>query len=132
MESSQTRKWNKSKNVFFRMAANFFVWLSRKTGRTYNELNVLMYFGIVPFSWAFILDFQMGWGYFSIGFFCFTAGVLVAARDFSTFADHAFKRSVEFLLFFNRYGSNYERTSVVICVVLPIIVYILLVCLILF
>jgi ABC-type nickel/cobalt efflux system permease component RcnA len=127
MLPEHTRKKNKSKNLFFRWVANFFVWLSRKTGKSYNEMNVVVYFGIIPFSWALLLDFLLNWGYFSIGFVCFTLGVAISVKDFNTFADNTFRRSVEFLLFFNRYGSTYERSSVLICALLPIMVYILLI-----
>lgn len=131
IDSDYTRKKNKSPNLFFRWVANFFLWLSRKTGRTYNEINVIVYFGIIPFSWALLLDILLSVGYFSVGLLGFAFGVTVSVNKFSTFADKVFKRSVQFLLYFNRFGSSYERSSVLICVIIPITIYVLLIYLVL-
>jgi len=38
-----------------------------------------------------------------------------------------FEASVRFLLWFQRIGWNYEVSSVIICVIIPIIIYILLI-----
>ncbi|ERM80993.1 hypothetical protein P872_11950 [Rhodonellum psychrophilum GCM71 = DSM 17998] len=66
-----------------------------------------------------------------IAFVIFTIGFFVGCRDFKTYSDWLFAKSVSFLNYFNRYGSNYFASSVWICVSLPILVYGLLLFLIL-
>ncbi|MFM8918342.1 MAG: hypothetical protein ACKOGP_11475, partial [Bacteroidota bacterium] len=60
---------------------------------------------------------------FTFGFSCFTLGVLAGCGRFSRYCDHIFDKSVKFLLYFNRVGSNYTATSVWVCVALPLAVY---------
>jgi len=122
-EPVQIRRMNNSQNLLFRWVANFFVWISKTTGRTYNEINVVMYFGFVPMSYMILLDCLYGWLYFSTGYLSFVLGISVAIENLNSFSNRIFRRSVDFLLLFNRIGSNYEVSSVIICVLLPIIIY---------
>ena len=39
-------------------------------------------------------------------------------------SDWAFRKSVDFLLWFKRIGWNYVVSSVIICVIIPILVYV--------
>lgn len=50
-------------------------------------------------------------------------GLLLIRRDFRTLSESLFRKSVDFLPLFDRMGSNYVVSSVVICVVLPLLVY---------
>ena len=43
---------------------------------------------------------------------------------FREWSDWAFIRSVVFLNYFNRWGGNYVLNSVIICVLVPILIYI--------
>lgn len=42
---------------------------------------------------------------------------------FHEWCDWAFMRSVDFLNYFNHWGGNYVLNSVIICVVIPVLVY---------
>ena len=56
---------------------------------------------------------------------CIWIGIFIATHNFfSVWCDWAFKDSVDFLNWFNRWGGNYVLNSVIICVVIPILVYI--------
>ncbi|MFM7903430.1 MAG: hypothetical protein ACKPAD_15785 [Bacteroidota bacterium] len=92
-------------------------------GRTYNEMNVIVYYGIIPLSWVLMIDYILSIHWFTFGFSCFTLGVLAGCGRFSRLFDHIFDKSVKFLLSFNRVGSNYTATSVWVCVALPLAVY---------
>lgn len=43
---------------------------------------------------------------------------------FRKWSDWAFMRSVDFLNFFNRWGGNYVLNSVIICVIVPMLIYV--------
>ncbi len=95
-------------------------------GRTYNEMNVIVYYGIIPLTWVLMLDYILSFHWFTFGFLCFVVGVLTTCGNFTTFCDRVFEKSVDFLLAFDRLGSNYTSTSVWICVAVPFLVYLVL------
>lgn len=111
----------------FQLTANSLVWLARKTGRTYNEINVLIYYGLIPLSYCVLLDLLWGVHYLKLVFLSFCVGIVIGTPDFKSFSDRLFKRSVQFLNYFNRFGSNYELSSVLICLLLPLTIYAILI-----
>ncbi len=109
--------------VIFKIVANSLKFIGRKTNLTYNEINILIYYFIIPFTWLCLLDIIFNLHYFKIGFVIFTLGFSVGCRNFKTYSDWLFDKSVTFLNYFNKYGSNYIASSVWICVSLPIAIY---------
>jgi hypothetical protein len=107
----------------FKIVANSLLFIGRKTGLTYNEINIIVYYFGIPFSWLCLLDLLFNFHYFKITFAIFTLGFIVGCRDFKTYSDLLFKKSVSFLNYFNKFGSNYVASSVWICVSLPIAIY---------
>lgn len=99
---------------------------------SYFEVNILVYYILVPLSWCFLLDWYLGMYYFTAGFVLLWISVLFIYRDFARLSKRMYKKSVGFLLLFNRFGSNYLLSSVVICVGIPLVVYGVLVNLVLF
>ncbi len=95
------------------------------TGLTYNEVNIIVYYMLIPLSWAVMIDyitmmpiltpmFIIGW-------------VIFLWKDpmrFQDRCDWAFKKSVDFLLYFKKIGWNYIVSSVIICVVVPVLIYV--------
>jgi len=118
-------------NLIFKLVANALSIIGRKTGLTYNEVNIIVYYFIIPFSWLCLLDIILNFHYFEIAFVIFTLGFIVGCRNFKTYSDWLFDKSVSFLNTFNKYGSNYIASSVWICVSLPIVIYAILIYLIL-
>ena len=122
----------------FAVVAIALEWMARKLHITYNEINVIVYYWLIPMSWTLLLDYKLGSKIDVIGnqgFFpvltlmlCSAwAGILLANyRFFRKWCDYVFKASQVFLCLFNRWGGNYVLNSVVICVVLPLIIYIII------
>ena len=92
-------------------------------GRTYNEMNVIVYYGIIPLSWMLMIDYVFSIHWFTFGFTCFVLGVLSSCGRFAHYCDKVFAKSVDFLLAFNRFGFNYTSVSVWICVAVPLAIY---------
>ncbi|SDZ29697.1 hypothetical protein SAMN05444412_109154 [Rhodonellum ikkaensis] len=118
-------------NKIFKIIAKLLSFIADKTKLTYNEINIIVYYLLIPFSWLCLLDIIFNFHHLKIAFVIFTIGFFVGCRDFKTYSDWLFAKSVSFLNYFNRYGSNYFASSVWICVSLPILVYGLLLFLIL-
>ena len=115
-----------SMNRVFNTVAKALRSLSRLTGFTYNEINVLLYYFIIPFSWLILIDSILHLNYFKLAGFIFCIGFYAVCRDFEKYSDWLFFKSVIFLNSFNRFGSNYKKSSVWICVSLPILIYTIL------
>jgi len=115
-----------STNQVFDTVAQALRTLARLTGFTYNEINVLLYYFIIPFTWMILLDNILQVQYFKLAGFIFCIGFYAGCRDFRKYSDWLFFKSVIFLNFFNRFGSNYIKSSVWICLSLPILIYTIL------
>lgn len=109
--------------LFYRVASDL-DGIARKTGLTYNEINILVYYLVIPLSWTVLFDIGLK--------LPLTTPILLASwcviwiakrRHFKKWCDKTFDKSVRFLLFFKRIGWNYELASVIICVILPLLVY---------
>ena len=116
------RRW--TSDGIFALVRDALLFISQVTGRTYFEINIIVYFIMIPCSWLVMLDMIIGTRggvtfLFLLGWLCF----LCLRKDFRTFSEWLFRKSVDFLLFFDRFGSNYVVSSVLICVVLPMLIY---------
>jgi len=88
-------------------------------GLTYEEINVLVYFILVPVPYLYILDIKIGGHYLILGFLVFAAAVGFCVRPFSRLSSILFSRSVRLLESFHAVGLNYVQASVVTCVIVP-------------
>jgi hypothetical protein len=114
-------------NFIFKIVAKSLSYIGSKTGLTYTQINILVYYFVIPFTWLCLLDIICSFHYFKIGFAIFTIGFTVGCRNFKSYSDWLFDKSVLFLNYFNKYGSNYVSSSVWICVSLPIVIYAILI-----
>lgn len=122
----------------FALVAAGLVWMARKMHLSYNAVNVLVYYWLVPATWTFMIDWKLDCQIATFayeGFFpMFTTllcsawiGIILATMMFfDKWCDLIFNLSVDFLNYFNRWGGNYVLNSVVICVAIPIIIYTIL------
>lgn len=113
-------------NTIFRIVAGILLAIAKITGLTYNQINIIVYYFIIPFSWFWLLDIIFQIHFLKVAFIGGILGFFIGCRDFKSYSDWLFKKSVLFLKYFNRFGSNYVLTSVLLCVVFPIIIYVLL------
>lgn len=99
--------------------------IAKLTGSTYNEVNIIVYYLLIPLSWTVMIDYLTKLPFLSPMFVL--AWIVFLLKDpmkFRDRSDWAFMKSVDFLLWFKKIGWNYVVSSVIICVVIPILVYI--------
>ena len=99
--------------------------IAKFTGATYNEVNIVLYYLLIPLSWMIMIDYLTNLPFLTPMFVM--AWIIFLWKDKMRFrerCDWIFSKSVEFLLWFKRIGWNYVVSSVVICVVIPILIYI--------
>ena len=99
--------------------------IAKLTGSTYNEVNIIVYYFFIPLSWTVMIDYLTKLPFLTPMFVL--AWIIFLWKDTMKFRDRcdwAFQKSVDFLLWFRRIGWNYIVSSVIICVVVPIIIYI--------
>ena len=107
----------------FDSVAETLLGIARKTGLTYNEVNILVYYLLIPLTWAIMLDFILRKPITTPLLLLAWMGVFVATRGrFRQWCDKAFVLSQQFIRFFG----EYVKYSVVICVIVPIIIYFIL------
>ena len=111
-------------NFIFWLTANSLNQIAKWTGMTYNEINIIVYYLIIPLTWTVMLDLIIGFPVFTTLLAAAWIYIFYRTRHyFSRWCDIGFKKSRDFLLWFKRIGWNYEVSSVIICVVVPIIIY---------
>ena len=108
----------------FQIVAGVLYKIAQATGLTYNEINIIVYYLVVPLTWTVMIDILIKAPITTI--LLFTAWIVIFTvhyNDFRHWCDWALDKSVDFLLWFKRIGWNYVVSSVIICVVVPIIIY---------
>ncbi|MBK1884528.1 hypothetical protein JIN85_19080 [Luteolibacter pohnpeiensis] len=110
-------------NLVFRIVADGLNWIASVTGFTYNEINIIVYYIILPFIYVALVDRILKKHFFKIAYAIVWVVLIVFIPNFRAFSDTLFQASVDFLLFFGYVGLNYVAASVVICVILPGLVF---------
>ncbi|MGH1388147.1 hypothetical protein [Kordia sp.] len=114
-------------NTIFDYTYKILMTISNSTGFTYKEINIIVWFIIIPLSWMLLLDKIYQRRLFTILFSLLVAVVILFIPNFTEFCDWSFQKSVDFLNVFNDVGSNYVASSVIICVLIPIVIYVILI-----
>ena len=109
--------------AIFELVENLLSGISNFTGFSYKEINIIVYYIIIPFTWMILIDKMLKFHYLKIIYGLATIFTLVMIKDFSIFSDWLFLKSVAFLLFFG----DYIVSSVMICVFLVILIYSILI-----
>lgn len=97
-------------------------WCEAQTGFSYREINIIVFYILIPYLFCTLLDLYFKYHRFKIYFtilLCFAAFLI---QDFKQFSSWAFDKSVFFLNWFSIIGLNYTEASVVICVFFPLLV----------
>lgn len=63
--------------LIFMKVAGILTILAKKTKVTYKEINIIVYFFIIPFSYLVLLDVLFQFHYLKIAFLVFTAGFFI-------------------------------------------------------
>ena len=113
-------------NAVFYVVAKSLNWIASATGFTYNEINVIAYYILLPFVYVVLIDRLIHKHVLKICYVLAWLSVLCFVGNFTEFSDLMFKSSVDFLLLFSAVGLNYVAASVVICVILPALVFVVL------
>ena len=98
-------------------------WCAAVTGFTYNEVNIIVFYMIIPFVYAAMLDGIIRRHWLKIAVVAAWVVTLLAIPSFTVFCDRFFALSVAFLLLFSHVGLNYTAASAVICVILPLLAF---------
>lgn len=94
--------------------------IASATHFTYNEINIIVYYLVIPLTWCIMLDFIIHMPLFTPLWLLFWVIIAIIHRnDFSRWCDKLFVLSQRFILFFG----EYVKYSVIICVIIPIIIY---------
>ena len=99
--------------------------IAKLTGLTYNEVNIIVYYLIIPLTWTVMIDYLTKLPFLTPMFVL--AWIIFLWKDTMKFRDRcdwAFQKSVDFLLYFKKIGWNYIVSSVIICVVVPVLIYV--------
>ena len=113
-------------NAIFHIVYSALMLLSDLTGLTYNEVNIVVYYIILPFGYVVLADKIWKKHYLKVGYIFSVLVILFLIHDFKVFSDWLFQKSVDFLLSFQIFGWNYTVSSVLICVIFPGIVFVLM------
>ena len=109
----------------FRKVADVLIYGASVMGITYNEINIIVYYLLIPLTWTIMLDFFIGTPITTYALIFIWSGIKIGTWGrFREWSDWAFMRSVDFLNYFNRWGGNYVLNSVIICVLVPILIYV--------
>ena len=115
-------------STIFNQTAQALHKIAGRTGLTYNAVNIIVYYMIVPLSWMVMLDFIIHSWPILTALWALACLVVIwwHRHDFNQWCDAMFKKSVDFLLWFQRIGWDYYKASVIICVAVPIAIYLVL------
>lgn len=121
-------KWEKTVMVvmlpIFAIVAGVEHVIAKLTGLTYNEVNIIVYYLLIPLSWVVMVDYITKMPLITPMYI--VAWIVFLWKDSMKFRDRcdwAFDKSVDFLLWFKKIGWNYVVSSVIICVVVPVLIY---------
>ena len=109
----------------FRKVADVLIYGASVMGITYNEINIIVYYLLIPLTWTIMLDFYIGTPITTYTLIFIWFGIKIGTWGrFREWSDWAFMCSVDFLNYFIRWGGNYVLNSVIICVLVPTLIYV--------
>ncbi len=113
-------------DIIFSVVASTLNIIALITGLTYNEINIIVYYIIIPFTYFALIDYYFQKHYLKIIWIVITI-IFFATVKLNTFSDRLFEKSVDFLNIFNFVGFNYINASVIICVFVVLLIYLILI-----
>jgi len=108
--------------TIFKITYQFLKYLEAITGFTYREINIIIWFFIIPLVWLSLWDKIKNTHKFKIIGSVLIGVTLLLVPNFNGFSNQLFSMSQDFLNVFNPLGSNYVKSSVIICVAIPLVI----------
>jgi hypothetical protein len=103
-------------------------WLEELSGFSYEAINIIIWFILLPTIFVLLIERILKTNYLKIAFVLIVLITLLVTPDFEVFSKTLFQKSVAFLNGFEYLGLNYIQASVLVCVILPLLVILTLVC----
>ena len=107
----------------FHIVANILNIVANKTGISYEEINIIFYYLIIPFSYIILIDMILGKHYLKVLYFIIATLIFIFVKNLNEYSTLLFKDSTNFLDSFSFIGLDYNSTSVIICVIIPYLLY---------
>lgn len=108
----------------FALTVKVLLAIGRTFRLSYNAVNIIVWYMLLPLAWAGILDYKLHQILFAPLWLLLCIGVIVVQRKkFSQFCDTLFRLSQLFILSFG----NYYLWSVIICLIVPLLITIVLI-----
>jgi len=111
--------------TIFNLIVHILEYLSSIFKVSYVEMNIIIYYIIIPITWALMLDVIFGIHYFKITALIVYFLFFLLIDNWIQFSEKLFLLSVQWL------NKSYIKNSVVICVFVPLVIYLVLIILIL-
>jgi hypothetical protein len=114
-------------NKIFKLTMDYLTSLSKMLGISYVDINVIIWFYIIPLTWAIMGDVIINHLFFIgiYGFYVIISIILYVTRG--SYSYWLFYKAVQFLDYFNKFKINYIVASVIFCVLIPAMVYTILI-----
>ena len=109
-------------NAVFDAVMHSLEWGAGLSGLTYAEVNIIVYFMLLPVALAAMADRILHWHWLKLSVLAVWATALLAIPNFTAFSDRAFDLCAAFLSAFAVVGLSYVQASVAVCVILPLLV----------
>lgn len=106
----------------FQGVYEFLKWVSKISGLTYHEVNIIVYYIIIPGIFIYLLGRIIKNNRLILIYGVLVLLTITVVPDFALFSTKVFESSVDFLNLFDKVGLNYTQASVVICVIIPILI----------
>ncbi|MBU4333336.1 MAG: hypothetical protein KKD07_02725 [Candidatus Omnitrophica bacterium] len=113
-------------SLVFNIIAYSLDFISYITGLTYKEINIIVYYMVIPFIYIALIDRISKKHFLKVIFGIGIVMFFLSVKNFHAFSEWFFDASVVFLKSFEQIGWNYVVASVIICVVIPGILFVLL------
>jgi len=105
------------------IVAGLLQFISIVTGLTYKEVNIIVYYFVIPLCVFSLLDSLVQKSFFKGTFLVISVLFFLFLKDFREFSEQLFDKSVEFLMSFKAIGWDYVTASVIVCVIFPVALF---------
>ena len=112
--------------TIFIAVRDLLIYFSKITNQSYNKINIIMYYYIIPFIYLVLIDYKLDTHILKTSFIILGLTSIMLIKDFNHFSDQLFIKSVKFLQSFEIIGWNYIVSSVIICVIIPSVLLIII------